>query len=423
MKTIIKLDKNIINTNNKYILALSGGRDSMALFDLLLKNNIPFVIAHINHQKRKQSIIEENYIIDLAKKYNIPCEVIKYTYQGKDNFQADAHNFRYNFFYDLAIKYNAKYILTAHHADDLAETIMLRLISGSNLYGYGGISKLTPYKDKFIYRALLNYSREDINNYILENNIFYFEDESNLEDDYLRNRIRHTIIPLFKEENPNFLNSINNYSTMLKESFSFIRENTINYLNNNLVLDLNTFNNLHIALKKDIINYLFEQNNIKASNNLIEDIFRIINNPKPQIDYNISKDTLFVKRYDRAYIKDNTKIETTTLKLDLENTGIFSESYKFTLTEKLINPNAKHLKLWYNDGDLPIVIRTRLPGDYLSFNFGKKKLKDYFIDKKIIKEKRDSYPIITNSIGDIIAIYDILNLSKGSKFCYLICEV
>ena len=81
------------------------------------------------------------------------------------------------------------------------------------------------------------------------------------------------------------------------------------------------------------------------------------------------------------------------------------------------------MKIWYNKATLPLTIRTRQVGDYLAFNFGKKKLKDYFIDKKIEKEKRDAYPLILDNTGNIIAIYNLLNLSKGDDYIYLVCEV
>lgn len=421
MKTL-KLNNQFLNKGDIVILGLSGGRDSMTLLDLLLKQKIKVIIAHINHKKRAASEIEEKYIINYAKDNNIICETISYLEHNHSNFQSQAHHFRYEFFYKLAKKYNAKYILTAHQADDLAETIMLRLITGSNLYGYGGISLFTPYKDVLIYHPLLEYSREDINDYVKNNNIVYFEDESNNQNDYLRNRIRHEIIPLFKQENPNFLNSINNYSNILKESFSFIRENTINYLNNKLEIELNSFSLLHNALKKDIISYLLEKHNIKPSYNLINDLINLINNKKPQLDYNLLNDYLFVKRYDKAYITKKTKQEFNSITLNLGETKIFDDNLTLSLTENNSNSNAKSLKIWYNDLDLPLTVRYRLPGDYLEFNFGKKKIKDFFIDKKIEKEKREKYPIILNNKGQVIAIIGLINLSKGNRLSYLICE-
>ena len=117
------------------ILAISGGIDSMVLLDLFKKQGFNIVICHVNHNQRKESEIEEKYLREYAKANDIPFELYDYHPKDKRNFQAVAHQKRYEFFYDISEKYNARYILTAHHKDDLAETILLRLITGSNLYG------------------------------------------------------------------------------------------------------------------------------------------------------------------------------------------------------------------------------------------------------------------------------------------------
>lgn len=418
----LKLNNKVLNKGDVVVLGLSGGRDSMALLDLLLKNEIKVIIAHINHQKRKASAVEESYIKGFAKQHNLVCEVRHFKHKTNDNFQSAAHHFRYEFFYELAKKYHAKYIVTAHQADDLAETILLRLITGSNLYGYGGISLLTPYKDVLVYHPLLYFSRADINNYVKINNIYYFEDESNNEDDYLRNRIRHNILPLFKKENPNFLEGLINYSTILKESFSYIRGNTINYLNGKLEITLSTFSKLNIALQKDIISYLLEKANIKGSHHLIDDLLRLCLNERPQLNYNLPNAYLFIKRYDKAYISKAKKQEFKSITLGLDETKKFNSDLTLTLTKNITNPNAKYLKICYNDLDMPLTIRYRLPGDYLRFSFGKKKVKDFFIDKKIPLEKRDTYLLVITNLGEVIAIKDLINLSRGTKCCYLICE-
>lgn len=419
----LQLNNLIFTKTDKVILALSGGRDSMTLLDLLTKNNYQVIVCHINHQKRKESDMEESYIKNYCQEHKIVCEIAHFTSSEHANFQALAHNFRYDFFYETAKKYQAKYILTAHQADDLAETILLRLITGSNLYGYGGISKLVSYKDVFLYRPMLEITRDQINEYVKTNNIVYFEDDSNNHDDYLRNRIRHHILPLLKAENPNFLAGMVNYSTILKESFAYIRKNTLAFLNNEQIILVEEFKKLDIAIKKDVLSYLLEQKQIKPTSKLIADLINLVVNPKPQLDYNLAQGYLFVKRYNEAYIKKAQPVSKEMITLSLGEKKSFSGKYWFYLTKNISNINAKHMKIWYNKATLPLTIRTRQVGDYLAFNFGKKKLKDYFIDKKIEKEKRDAYPLILDNTGNIIAIYTLLNLSKGDDYIYLVCEV
>ena len=245
---------NILDKNKPLVIALSGGVDSMVLFDLLKKGGFTLIVAHVNHHKRIESIEEEKFIRQLAKENNFNIEVFDYIHE-KDNFQASAHNSRYQFFYETAIKYNASAIITAHHYVDNLETILMNLIRGSNIYGYAGIKELSQYKDIKLIRPLINVKKESLYEYAYKNNITFFEDSSNQSDDYLRNRIRHHVIPLLEKENPSLNNSISNYSTQLHEAFSYIRSNSIKYLEENgNKININSFNNLALIQKKDIIN-------------------------------------------------------------------------------------------------------------------------------------------------------------------------
>ena len=220
---------NSLDKKRPVVLALSGGVDSMVLFELLKNTGFNVVIAHVNHHKRAESIIEENYIRKLAQDNNLSIEVLDYIHE-KDNFQAEAHNSRYQFFYEVAIKYNATAIITAHHNIDNLETILINIIRGSNIYGYGGIKEISSYKDIKLIRPLINIEKDELYKYAKEFNITFFEDSSNARDEYLRNRIRHHVIPLLKKENPNLKESIANYSNQLHEAFSYIRGNSIKYL-------------------------------------------------------------------------------------------------------------------------------------------------------------------------------------------------
>ena len=215
-------------TKNEYVIvAVSTGIDSMCLLNMLLEYKQKIVICFVNHHTREQIVTEEAFLKLFSSNNNIPLEILDYYHEDSSNFQQDARNARYAFFYKTALKYNAKYILTAHHQNDNLESIMINFIKGSNLYGYGGISKLVKYKDVFIYRPLLDISRNDIKSYCDENKIVYFEDESNTKDKYLRNRIRHFITPILEKENPNLYQAIKQYSTILKESFAYIRKSSL----------------------------------------------------------------------------------------------------------------------------------------------------------------------------------------------------
>ena len=188
----------------KVLLACSTGVDSMVLLDLLRKSldASQIVIAHVNHQRRSESAIEETYILSYAKQNHINCYTTKLPHYSGNNFQNWARKKRYAFFLEIAEAEKIDIVLLAHHADDNLETILLRLLRSSSLEGYGGIKEYSNYQGLTIYRPLLNISKDEIIEYAKSNSIKYFEDSSNFEDDYARNRIRHYVLPILKKENP-----------------------------------------------------------------------------------------------------------------------------------------------------------------------------------------------------------------------------
>ncbi|MDE6655511.1 MAG: tRNA lysidine(34) synthetase TilS, partial [Anaeroplasmataceae bacterium] len=273
--------QNIIHSSAPIICAISGGVDSICLLHILHKLNYPLVLAHVNHHKREQSSLEQTAMQQLAKELNIPFELLEYYDTGKDNFQAQAHEARYSFFKTLANKYQTNLIATAHHLDDQAETILMRLITGSNLYGYAGISIVKQENGFQFIRPLLCVTKEELYSYAKENGLTYFEDISNHSDDYLRNRIRHHMIPLLKQENSNLLGKFQEFSIQAKESFDFIRKQSIKYLDKlNNSIEVSSFLELEVALKKDIICLLFERYHLEKNFDIVIKCVQLIEQQK-----------------------------------------------------------------------------------------------------------------------------------------------
>ena len=410
---------NMLDKSTPVVLALSGGVDSMVLFDLLLKCDYKVVVAHVNHHKRLESEIEENFIRDLANKNNCPLEVLHF-YHEKENFQAEAHEKRYDFFKKVAIKYNSSTIITAHHYADNLETIIINIIRGSNLYGYGGISDVVCREDIKIIRPLINVKKEEIYEYARNNNVTFFEDSSNKSDEYLRNRIRHHILPILENENPNLKESISNYSNQVQEAFQYIRSSSVKYLteNENKIV-VNSFNLLALIVKKDIINYICEQNGILSTENKINDILNLIQNPKPNLVYDLNNDYQFVKAYDLCYISLKTENQPVLTTIDIDQ-EIKIDGYGTFILSKEIKSDL-FLEISQNE-PLPLTIRHRQNGDKLIIGDGHKKLKDFLIDKKVPKEKRDKLLVVTNNLDEIIWVigyYKKKNTSDNSlNLCF-----
>jgi tRNA(Ile)-lysidine synthase len=203
----------------KCILATSGGLDSMVLLDLFQKLNFEIAIAHCNFQLRGiESFDDQNFVQEYADTNKIPVFITQFDTSAfandyKLSTQVAARELRYNWFYELLETKNYDYILTAHHADDNLETFLINLSRGTGLEGLTGI----PQQNDKIIRPLLLFSRQEIEDYANENAIQWREDSSNASDKYLRNKIRHHLVPILKELNPNFIASFQKTQNYLQE--------------------------------------------------------------------------------------------------------------------------------------------------------------------------------------------------------------
>ncbi|TDW52676.1 tRNA(Ile)-lysidine synthase [Flavobacterium sp. 270] len=215
--------------NKKIFLAVSGGLDSMVLLHLL--NQLPYEIAvlHCNFQLRGlESFGDQDFIQNYCDQNNIPVFITQFDTEAfakdyKLSTQVAARELRYSWFYELLKTKNFDYILTAHHADDNLETFIINLTRGTGIEGLTGI----PEQNDKIIRPLLPFSREEILKYAQENNIEWREDSSNASNKYLRNKIRHDLIPILKEINPNFLNVFQKTQSYLQESQEMVEDASI----------------------------------------------------------------------------------------------------------------------------------------------------------------------------------------------------
>ena len=419
---------NNISISKPIVVAVSGGADSVALINILHNLNYNVVMAHVNHHMRAESEEEEKEMISFAKRLNVPIEILEYHFDGNDNFHNASHNARYKFFKEVCEKYNTNIIATAHHLDDQAETILMKIMEGSNLYGYGGISIVNDDGNYKIIRPLLCLSKQDIYNYCNANNLKYFEDSSNHEDHYLRNRLRHHVIPLLKNECNDFYAKVFEYSNQAKEAFAFIRKQSISFLDRyNNKIYLNEYNELDIALQKDIISLLLERNNIRKNYDIINDIYLFLKENKGTKHLILASNNKLIRTYDYAYIDLNNDIRYDEIILNMEESKIYGNKYRFTLTKNIANPNAKYIKLCYNKLVFPIHIRPRKNGDEIETIYGNKKVNRIFIDAKVSKENRDYIPIITDDNDNILWVYDYIKSKsvfsqKDTYDIYLMCE-
>lgn len=215
--------------NSKLLLATSGGIDSMVMVHLLHQLNYSIALSHCNFQLRGlESFGDQNFVQEYANANTIPFFLTQFDTEAfandyKLSTQIAARELRYNWFYELLETENYDYILTAHHADDNIETFLINLSRGTGLEGLVGI----PAQNDKVVRPLLPFTREEILEYANENNIQWREDSSNASDKYLRNKIRHHLVPLLKELNPQFMESFQKTQSYLNDSQELVEDAAI----------------------------------------------------------------------------------------------------------------------------------------------------------------------------------------------------
>lgn len=418
----ININKYKIPQDIPLVVGVSSGPDSMALLHLLSKTKYKIICTHINHNVRRQSQKEEQYLKEYCKQNNIIFESTTIKEYKENNFENEARKYRYKFYETIMQKYNTNYLFLAHHGDDLIETILMKITRGSNLEGFIGIKEISINNNKnyYIIRPLLPYTKEDLINYNTTNNIKYFIDKTNKEDICTRNRYRNKILPLLKKEDQNVHKKFLTYSKILEEYDNYIKKETTIikkevFINN--ILYIEKFQNLDLLIKKNII-YDILKDTYKNKNNIIkekhiENILKIIESSKPNAKILLPQNIEVIKQYDKIKITPKSNDEITSYKLPLNDKIEINN----IIIEKVIktNENGNNIcKLNSKNIKLPLYIRNRKQGDYIEplGLSGKKKIKDIFIEKKILPEERNTYPLIVDSNDNILWVPNL----KKSKF-------
>ncbi len=417
MKKVKDFISNICD-NEKLVIAVSGGMDSILLLHLLIevKNVKNLIVAHVNHNKREESNEEALFVEKLCNDNNIVFEYKIIEEYNSGNFHDVARKIRYDFFKDIMKKHNSKILLTAHHGDDLIETIMMRIVRGSNLKGYSGFREMDRFSDYTLYRPLIFVSKDEIKNYVISNKIEYREDSSNFKDIYTRNRFRSNVLPFLKQEDEEVCDKFYNFSKNIYDNYLFINKITNNYLDvcyKNSCLDLSLFCEYDEVIKDNILNNILSLI-YKDSINLINSKHIIL--IKEFLDINsgyldLPKGIKLCKSYNKLFFNI-----------------ISDEGYQFELNKefKYLNYEINFInktelngndicRINYDDVTLPLIVRSKQDGDRISLKGlnGSKKVSDIFVEKKINLLERNSYPIVCDSAGKLIWIPGL----KKSKIC------
>ena len=414
---------NILLDNDTVVCATSGGVDSMTLLNILIEykqeKNINIICAHINHNLREESFEEYDFVKEYCKKNDIIFEGTTFEKHKSGNFESESRKKRYAFFEEVIEKYKASYLFTAHHGDDLIETILMRIVRGSSFDGYSGFNIVSNRGNYKILRPLVYYSKKDILSYAQEKNIEYRDDKTNYDTKYTRNRFRKDILPLFKRENENVHLKFLKFSENMNEASDFINE-SINdvyksiYIDNKLIVDLakrvNPFILKNVIFK--ILEEVYQENITYINDKHVNNIIDVINSEKPNISINLPLDIIAVKDYNNFEIRRIKNKEEYKIQIGNEDIKLSTGILRKVEDTKLTNNFVCHLNS--SQVKLPLYVRNKEDGDFIEVLGlgGTKKIKDIFINEKVSSDKRKSYPIVVDSNNTVLWIPGL----KKSKY-------
>ena len=395
----------LIQPGDRVFCALSGGADSVALLWALYllrdKLQITLCAAHFNHQLRgEESERDQAFAQMLCERYDIPLTVgTGAVVAGEKGLEAAAREARYAFFSTLSGK-----IATAHTADDNAETVLMHLIRGTGLKGLGGIS---PVRGSVI-RPMLTVTRQEVLQFLEEYSLPHIEDSSNQTDVFLRNRIRHNVMPLLKAENPSLAENLSQMALGLRQDEELLQSMTEDKLP-----EVSVLRQMPEALRRRYLSSFLTDSGVKEPEK--EHILlaeKLVMSPKPSARAIFPGNIVICRNYDILQKQENQiPLEKKSLpcpgSIELPDEGI-----------RICCKTAEKPVLQWNrftvcpQGD--IIIRSKQPGDYIRLNGGTKSLKKIFSDRKIPASQRQRIPVISDDAGVLAAWGVGVNLDRVS---------
>lgn len=416
--------------DTQVLVAVSGGVDSMVLLSLIesLPDEIrPLIgVAHVNHQLREASDEEQSFLETYCQEKGYPFYTKNWA-EGKtltSGIEACAREVRYTFFSDIMLKESYSVLVTAHHEGDQAETMMMRLTTGQSLFNLSGIKQYRPFATGALVRPLLSIKKSVLYEYAKEQGIPYFEDSTNQEMDYLRNRLRLSIIPLLEKENPQFSTSLSELSqeiqyseTLLQQLIAPAYDACIHYSEHQWHIKRDVFLNqskeLQFFVLQQFMTRFNQQEAVVIGQGQLREIEKRVLSNEPSHESVLKTPWVVIREYDVVRIEKKDVLEKVSPLYQIAfNQGLFLSEHEwlgYGSPSELLIPTIvdswerKEMSLRC-DTVTPIIVRKRRNGDRFIFNEQgqKKKVSRYFIDEKIAQTNRDKSWVVTDGDDNVI---------------------
>ena len=379
-----------LEKNKYYLLACSFGPDSMALFDMLQKEGYKFAVAHVNYHLREESTDEEINLRNYCLTHGVGIYVKSVTENlGDSNLEKKCRDIRYNFFIDLVKQKGFDALLVAHQEDDLIETYLMQK-QRKNLVNYFGIKEISYFTDVEIIRPLLKYRKGELMMYCKMFNVPYAIDKTNLEDHFLRNQIRHTVVEkMSREERTKILEEIDAENKELHRILDVVAQ-----IKSNKIEEYNRLSDIEflyaiVALGRKV------KDDFIVSKEQGAELRKVLLSDKPNVSL-IVDGLRFLKEYDTLSIQED--VEQADYEFVLNEPGVLDTEYFFLdFTKDSSNRNVSL-------PDYPITIRNAKNDDLIEIQDFSKELRRMFIDWKMPVSLRNRWPVILNKDGKIIYV-------------------
>ncbi|MGL4520931.1 MAG: tRNA lysidine(34) synthetase TilS [Bacilli bacterium] len=426
-------EKQLFRDIRRIGVAVSGGVDSCVLLHFMCKYarhfELEVIVVHMNHQLRIEAKDDEEFVQLQASKYGVHCiskslNIGAIAQQVKQNVQDVARNARYNFFNDVAKEKKLDAILTAHHGVDQIETQLFRYMRGTTTAGLIGIRpRLLRDNTYMLIRPFLCVKKTELYAYADTEDIPFREDASNQKLYYTRNHIRKHLIPHIMDYNPRSIEHSLQLGEQIERDENFLQEMTNHYLQSVTTdegkIQIEMWKALHPSMQYRTLRTYSEQmmNGQNVSNYQLGEMYRMLHQPIPQLQFSLNEPAVFKKRFDQCYIESNY-CEKSPYIVYIQREG------------RYLLPNEKTIVVqkWYDEDvaanqwvmpstELMLTVRSFEPGDKVRIRGlgGHKKVKKLFLEHKIPQELRCQWPVILNEENEIIWVPGLMKCSSKEQ--------
>ena len=433
----------LIEHGDRLLIACSGGIDSMGLLHFFLKfqqrYKIEIFVSHVDHMLRGETSAQDRvFVEEFCKKHNIPVfstaiPIPKILEEEGGNSQAVCRRERYGFFAEVMENKQINKLVTAHHADDQLESVLMSITRAGSIKG---MKAKREFSFGSIIRPFFGVTKSEVWEYLEGVKGTYREDASNAKDDYTRNRFRHHIVPLLKEENNNIaLNAVQLVENTQQDDeflFQLAKERFSQIVNKEEELSfsfsINTLQKEPVALQRRIIlillNYLYSNTNISQSHTMGNAILQLCNTQEGSAMIHLPEQIVAKRHYSKVTLfkERNVKSKISTLSINLNKWNELQSGIHLYIgnASYVVNTHFKNVDAYYFDSTTvrpPFFVRTRKEGDRIALKgmTEEKRLSRLFIDEKVPLDQRDQWPLLVNSNDEVIAVLGIRFNNKFSK--------